>query len=166
MKERLEAAIEKIDKTVLIQHAESIKGQKVTMSQPFSAGQYWVCFEMVAEDESLIIARLRLPRHPDAPTTVADDDESYAIDCEITTMKFVRQKLPHIPVPHVYAYESPESHLALAAGASYMLIEGFYGNTLQDVESDICNLSVRNTTSKPLVVHFSNQHSLQFKNTS
>ncbi|POR33096.1 hypothetical protein TPAR_06722 [Tolypocladium paradoxum] len=142
MKERLQELLAKIDKSVLIRHAELIKGQKVTMSQPFSAGQYWICFEMIAEDDSLVIARVRLPRHPNTPPTVSEGDELYAIACEVATMKFVRQKLPAITIPCVYAYEGPGSQLAADAGATYMLLEGFYGNTLQDVEFDICNLSV------------------------
>lgn len=67
MKERLEMLLANLDKPALIRHAELIKGQKLTMSDPFSAGQYWVCFEMVADDGSLVIARVRLPRHPDTP---------------------------------------------------------------------------------------------------
>ncbi|KAJ0167558.1 hypothetical protein CTA2_1848 [Colletotrichum tanaceti] len=140
MKERIQATIDNINKAVLIRHAERIKGQKVVMSQPFSAGQYWICFELVSEDGSLVIARVRLPRHPDAPVARSEEDEAYAIACEITTMEFVKQRLPHIPVPHVYAYEAPGSQLAADAGAVYMLLEGLYGNTLQDVEPDICNL--------------------------
>lgn len=83
MKERLERRINEVDKRVLIEHAESIKGQKVTMRETFSAGQYWVCFEMVAKDGSVIIARVRLPRHPDTPPQVTNEDESHAIACEI-----------------------------------------------------------------------------------
>ncbi|KAK5996905.1 hypothetical protein PT974_02252 [Cladobotryum mycophilum] len=96
-KERLQNALEKIDKSALINHAELIKGQRVTMSQPFSVGQYWACFEMIAEDGSLIIARARLPRHPDSPSTISEEDEEHAIACEIATMKFVRKRLSTIP---------------------------------------------------------------------
>ncbi|PNY24501.1 Uncharacterized protein TCAP_05563 [Tolypocladium capitatum] len=141
MKERLQAALEQIDKSVLLDHAERIIQQKLTMSKPFSAGQYWICFEMVAEDASLAIARVRLPRHPDTPPSVNVEDEAYATRCEIATMQFVGQRLPHITVPCVYAYEAPGSLLAENAGATYMLLEGFYGNTLRDVEFNICNLS-------------------------
>ncbi|KND90051.1 hypothetical protein TOPH_05339 [Tolypocladium ophioglossoides CBS 100239] len=109
MKERLQAALEQIDKSVLLDHAERIKHQKLTMSKPFSAGQYWICFEMVAEDTSLVIARVRLPRHPETSPAVNE--------------------------------EMRRSLLAAEAGAAYMLLEGFYGNTLRDVEFDICNLS-------------------------
>jgi len=142
MKERLEVALEQIDKPALVRHAERIKGQKVTMSQPFSAGQYWICFEMVAEDGSLVIARVRLPRHPDVPVTVSEEDEAYAIACEVATMEFVRQRLHVVSLPRVYAYEGVGSQLAVDAGAVYMLLEGFHGNTLQTVEFDICNLQV------------------------
>jgi hypothetical protein len=42
-----------------------------------------------------------------------------------------------VVVPKVYAYEGPGSRRAAAAGAMYMLLEGFYGNTLQDVAFDL-----------------------------
>lgn len=142
MKERLVGLLAKLDKGVLLHHAELIKGQKFSMSEPFSAGQYWICFEMVAEDDSLIIARVRLPRHPDTLPTVNETDEQYSIACEVSTMRFVRQRLPTVVVPRVYAYEGPGSQLAADAGAVYMLIEGFYGNTLQDMVPDLCSLSV------------------------
>ncbi|KAK4118166.1 hypothetical protein N657DRAFT_651579 [Parathielavia appendiculata] len=142
MKERLQAALDNIDKPALLRHAERIKGQKVIMSEPFSAGQYWICFEMIAEDDSLVIARVRLPRHPEVPATVREEDEAYGIACEVATMEFVRQGLSAIPIPRLYAYEGPGSQLAADVGAAYMLLEGFYGNTLQDVEFDICNLPV------------------------
>ncbi|KAM6506820.1 hypothetical protein FALCPG4_018643 [Fusarium falciforme] len=141
MKERLVGLLAKLDKGVLLHHAELIKGQKFSMSEPFSAGQYWICFEMVAEDDSLIIARVRLPRHPDTLPTVNETDEQYSIACEVSTMRFVRQRLPTVVVPRVYAYEGPGSQLAADAGAIYMLIEGFYGNTLQDMVPDLCSLS-------------------------
>lgn len=57
-------------------------------------------------------------------------------------MQFVRQRLPAIPIPCLYAFEGPESRLAADVGAAYMLLEGFRGNALQDVESNICNLPV------------------------
>lgn len=142
MKKRLEDLIAKLDKTVLLRHAELIKGQEISMSEPFSAGQYWICFELVAEDDSLIIARVRLPRHPDAPPTVNEKDEQYSIACEVSAMRFVRQRLSTVAVPRVYAYEGPGSQLATDAGAMYMLIEGFRGNTLQDTVPDLCKLPV------------------------
>ena len=143
MKERLETALAGLNKSVLLSHAEFKKGQKLSMSENFSAGQFWVCFEMVAEDGSLVIARVRLPRHPNTLPTVSEEDEFYAISCEVSTMHFIRQKnLPSVVVPKVYAYEGPGSRRAAAAGAIYMLLEGFYGNTLQDVAFDLCNLPV------------------------
>lgn len=112
------------------------------MSEPFSAGQYWVCFELIAEDGSLVIACVRLPRHPLTPSDINEDDEQYAIACEISTMRLVKQRLPKVVVPCVHAYEGPGSQRAQNAGAAYMLIEGFYGNTLQEVVPDLCSLSV------------------------
>ncbi|OAQ66198.1 phosphotransferase enzyme family domain-containing protein [Pochonia chlamydosporia 170] len=142
MKERLEGLIAKLDKKALLNHAELIKGQKFSMSEPFSAGQYWICFELVAEDDSLVIARVRLPRHPDIPQTVSEEDEEYSIACEVSAMRFVRQRLSNVVVPQVFAYEGTGSQLAANAGAIYMLIEGFRGNTLQDVVPDLCNLPI------------------------
>ncbi|KAK4104232.1 hypothetical protein N658DRAFT_565110 [Parathielavia hyrcaniae] len=128
--------------TVLVRHAELITGQKFSISKPFSAGQYWLCLELVEADGSLIIARVRLPRHPDMPSAASDEDELYSIACEVVTMQFVRRKLPAVTVPHVYAYEGPGSQRAADSGAMYMLLEGFYGNTLQDVAPDMCRLPV------------------------
>ncbi|KAI1755397.1 hypothetical protein F4782DRAFT_403614 [Xylaria castorea] len=152
MKERLQAALGRIDKRALVRHAERIKGQKLTMSQPFSAGQYWICFEMVAEDRSLVIARVRLSRHPSIPVTVTEEDEAYAIACEVATMEFIRQKLSAVSLPCVCAYEGAGSQLAAHVGAPYMLLEGFYGITLQDVEFDICNLHT--TTQEHIIAQW------------
>lgn len=112
------------------------------MSQPFSAGQYWVCFELVAQDGSVVIARVRLPRHPDTPLHVTEHDETYSIACEIETMRFIREKLPGLPLPEVYAYESMDSDWSNRAGATYMLLEGFRGNSIQDLAFDLCQLPV------------------------
>ncbi|KAF5020423.1 hypothetical protein F66182_7550 [Fusarium sp. NRRL 66182] len=142
MRERLKALVAKLDKSTLLRHAELVTGQKVRMSEPFSAGQYWICFEIIAEDGSLVIARVRLPRHPVTPPNISEKDEEYAIMCEIATMRLVRQRLPRLALPLVYAYEGPGSQLAIDAGAAYMLIEGFYGNTLQDVVPNLFNLSL------------------------
>ncbi|RKK87875.1 hypothetical protein BFJ68_g16998 [Fusarium oxysporum] len=141
MEERLKGLLAKLNKVVLLDHAARIKGQHLTMSEPFSAGQYWICFEMVAEDDSIIIARVRLPPHPDALSTV-NEDEEYSIACEISAMSFVREKLPNVPLPRVFAYERPGSQLATSAGATYMLIEGFRGNTLSAMAPDFYSLSV------------------------
>ncbi|KAJ5287501.1 hypothetical protein N7478_003187 [Penicillium angulare] len=75
------------------------------------------------------------------PATVSEEEGNYAIMCKISTMEFVRQKnFPYVVVPNVYAYGRPGSRRAAAAGAAYMMTEGFYGNTLQDVAFDMCNL--------------------------
>ncbi|XEV01762.1 hypothetical protein FSHL1_007049 [Fusarium sambucinum] len=118
---------------MLQQHAELVTGQKCKLSEPFSAGQYSVCFELVAEDDSLIIARVRLPRHPTVSSNVTEEDEQYQIQCELATMRYVAQKIPQLKVPSIYAYEGPESQRALDVGAPYMLIQGFYGNSLNDL---------------------------------
>lgn len=143
MKERLEKALKTINKIALVAHAEHIIGHKLTMSEPFSAGQYRICFELVAENGTLVIARVRLPRHPDAPQTFTDEDMAFATECEVATMRYVREKLASISTPCVYTYESGDSVRANEAGAAYMLIEGFRGNTLLDVEYDMTRLPVR-----------------------
>ncbi|CAI6336591.1 unnamed protein product [Periconia digitata] len=55
-------------------------------------------------------------------------------------MKFLQNNATTVPTPKLYAYEPPGSQQAVDVGACYMLIEGFYGNTLQDVKFDICDL--------------------------
>jgi hypothetical protein len=152
MKERLKEAIKSLDRSALTHHAGMITTKRFTMSKPFSAGQYWICFEMLAEDGSLIIARVRLPRHPNTLVAVTEEDEQYAIECEIATMEFVRRNAPAIRVPKVYAYENPGSEFATRAGASYMLLEGFYGNTLQDIQFDMYTLPVSPISSHICIV--------------
>lgn len=154
MKERLEKALKTINKTALVAHAEHIIGHKLTMSEPFSAGQYWICFELVAENSTLVIARVRLPRHPDASQTFTDEDMAFATECEVATMRYVREKLASIITPCVYTYEPAESVRANEAGAAYMLIEGFRGNTLLDVEYDMTQLPV--TLKLPFLAEFAN----------
>ncbi|KAL9087049.1 MAG: hypothetical protein Q9165_006877 [Trypethelium subeluteriae] len=146
MRKRLEVFMESINRKAFLEHAEKLFEKQFTVSEPFSAGQYWACFELVAGDGSLIIARARLPRHPDTPSTVAVEDESYAMQCEVATMEFLGKNTTSIPFPHIYAYATPNSTSAIRAGATYMLIEGFYGNTLQDVQFDICQLSTELAT--------------------
>lgn len=154
MKERLETALAGLNKDVLLSHAELIKSQKLSMSDNFSAGQRWICFEMVTEDGGLVIARVRLPRHPNTLPTVCEEDEFYAIACEVATMRFVGpKKLPSVVVPEVYAYEGPGSQRAAAAGGIYMLLEGFYGNTLQDVAFNLCDLPVNKDPAFCFVFH-------------
>jgi len=58
-------------------------------------------------------------------------------------MTFVRQKVPAITLPRVYAYEGRGSQLAANISTPYMLLKGFYKNALQNVEFDLCNLLVR-----------------------
>ncbi|KAF0643397.1 hypothetical protein FPSE5266_03731 [Fusarium pseudograminearum] len=132
MRDRLEERVSTLNMEYLKQHAETITGHTVTLSPKFSAGQYWVCFELLVADRGLIIARVRLPQHPTTPT-LTEEDESYAAKCEIATMRFVKQRLPGLIVPDVYTYQGPGSPGALQVGAPYMLIEGFYGTSLEHV---------------------------------
>ncbi|KAK1250800.1 hypothetical protein MKX07_005355 [Trichoderma sp. CBMAI-0711] len=114
------------------------------MSEPFSAGQHWCCFELVAPDDEsrFLIARVRLPKHPENIMSVPDEADEYLIQCEVATMKFLQAKVTAVPIPRLYAYEAPGSARAIAAGAAYMLIEGFHGNSLQDVNLNIYNLPI------------------------
>lgn len=141
MMQRLASFMASINKPALIEHAEAVLSTSITLSEPFSAGQYWCCFELVAADGRLAIARVRLPRHPDSGAS--EDDEAYLMQCKTATMEFVRENVTAIPVPALYVCAMPGSLRAVEAGAPYMLIEGFYGNSLQDVDSSIYNLPVR-----------------------
>ncbi|KAF1962555.1 hypothetical protein CC80DRAFT_531399 [Byssothecium circinans] len=142
MKQRLEHFMTTIHKAALLEHIERISGKTTKMSEPFSAGQYWCCFEFILDDCSLIIARVRLPRHPDSNGNTTKESELYAIQCEVSTMEFLQHNATTVPTPKLYAYEPPGSQQAVDVGACYMLIEGFYGNTLQDVKFDICDLPI------------------------
>lgn len=142
MKERLETFMARINKSPLVGHAEELTGKSVSMSEPFSAGQFWCCFELVDADGTLLIARVRLPRHPDSNDRVDERSEIYAIECEAATMEFLGESIEGVPFPRLHAYEGPSSQRAADVGATYMLIEGFFGNTLQDVQFDICTLPV------------------------
>lgn len=136
MKQRLEQFMADINKLALLKHVEEHTGKKATMSEPFSAGQYWCCFEFVMEDKSLVIARVRLPRHPDSNEATTEDSVSYAIQCEMATMSYLQNNPINVPSPKLYVYAPPGSAKANDVGACYMLIEGFYRNTLQDVKFD------------------------------
>lgn len=57
-------------------------------------------------------------------------------------MRFLQANVTTIPFPTLFAYEAPGSAKAVKVGAAYMLIEGFYGNTLQDVDHSIYDLPV------------------------
>lgn len=151
MKERIEGLLSRLDKSALVRHAESLLGQRFKLSTPFSAGQYWVCFELVGQDSGLlVIARVRLPRHPQILEAVTEQDELESIKCEVETMGFVKAQVPQLGVPTVHAFAGPATKEAEEAGAMYMLIEGFYGNTLQDVAFDFTQLGVRASHHLPL----------------
>jgi hypothetical protein len=143
MKQRLELFMPTIGKTALLEHVQQVSGKTAKMSDPFSAGQHWCCFEFILDDHSLIIARVRLPRHPDSNENTTEDSELYAMQCEVATMEFLQDRVMTVPIPKLYAFAPPGSRQADLVGACYMLIEGFYGNTLQDVAFDICDLPVR-----------------------
>ncbi|KAK0127973.1 hypothetical protein ONS96_007467 [Cadophora gregata f. sp. sojae] len=142
MKERLERFMSIINKSSLVEHTQLIIGQPVSISEAFSAGQFWCCFELLAVDGRLIIARVRLPRHPDSSDSANEHSELYSIDCEVAQMKFLHENVTGVPFPKLYAYEGPVSQRAANVGAAYMLIQGFYGNTMQDVQFNICELPI------------------------
>lgn len=139
MKERLEKFMSSINKQAIVKHANRLLSRSMSISDAFSAGQYWCCFELTAEDGALLIARVRLPPHPD---TIQAAGEAYTMECEAATMRFVSDSNLRLPSPKLFAFEDRASAWASQVGAPYMLIEGLYGNTLQDVEFDICNLPV------------------------
>jgi len=143
MKERLEKFMSTIDRSALMEHVERISKKTATMSDAFSAGQFWCCFEFMLDGGNLIIARVRLPRHPDTKKSVNEASELYAIECEVATMKFLQEGIDSVvSTPRLYAYEPPGSQQAGLVGACYMLMQGFFGNSLQDVKFDICDLPV------------------------
>ncbi len=74
MRQRLEGFMTSINKTALVEHASLVLGSPACMSEPFSAGQYWCCFELVAPDDRFLIARVRLAKHPESPTTDAVEE--------------------------------------------------------------------------------------------
>ncbi|EJT74690.1 hypothetical protein GGTG_08528 [Gaeumannomyces tritici R3-111a-1] len=140
MRQRLEGFMASISKAALTEHASVVLGSPASMSEPFSAGQHWCCFELVAPDDRFLVARVRLPKHPESNAT--DTDEEYLIQCEVATMSFLRANVRTVPLPELYAYEAPGSTRAINAGATYMLIQGFYGNSLQDIDQSIYDLPV------------------------
>jgi hypothetical protein len=68
--------------------------------------------------------------------------EAYIMQCEAATMAFLRDRATTISLPTLYAFEGPGSAGAAKARAPYMLIEGFYKNSLQDVAQSVYNLPV------------------------
>jgi hypothetical protein len=79
MKERLERFMSIINKSSLVEHTQLIIGQTVSISEAFSAGQFWCCFELLAADGQLIVARVRLPKHPDSTDGANEHSEMYSI---------------------------------------------------------------------------------------
>jgi hypothetical protein len=68
----------------------------------------------------------------------------YSIQYEVTQMKFLHENVTGVPFPKLYAYEGPGSQRAVNVSAPpYILIKGFYGNTIQDMQFNICELPVR-----------------------
>ena len=132
MKERLEKFMSDVNKSALAEHASVVAGKEMKMSEPFSAGQYWCCFELVADDGQLIIARVRLPPLPNASGSL---DQRYRIECEVATIAYVRDATD-LPLPRIFTYERDHTEWARKVGSSYMLIEGFYGNSLFDLHDD------------------------------
>jgi hypothetical protein len=84
MKERLEGFLLEINRDAFVEHVLAITRKASIVCKPFSAGQYWCCLELIAEDGTLFIARLRLPDHPEASLNI---DASQRIEGEIATMR-------------------------------------------------------------------------------
>ncbi|KAB8346368.1 hypothetical protein FH972_023410 [Carpinus fangiana] len=136
-KERLELFLSTVNREAFVEHVFRLTGKQCSVSEPFSAGQYWCCFELVADDGDLYIARARLPPHPSQK--VPADVARHRAENEIATMRLVRQRTS-IPIPEVYAYEREGTMLAEAAGASYMLLQGFYGNSILEKTYDLSSI--------------------------
>ncbi|KAK0713353.1 hypothetical protein B0T26DRAFT_617917, partial [Lasiosphaeria miniovina] len=62
MRQRLEGFMASINKAALTEHASVVLGSPASMSEPFSAGQHWCCFELIAPDGRFLVARVRLPK--------------------------------------------------------------------------------------------------------
>lgn len=140
---RLKQFLKTINKQAITAHASAlIPDKNLTMSEPFSAGQNWCCFEMVADDddETLVIARVQLPPlHPETQTQTQALDRDYRTMCEVATISYLNDTTD-LPIPRVYAYEPSGSIRAKQVGAPYMLLEGLYGNSLVDVDIDLSDL--------------------------
>jgi len=57
-------------------------------------------------------------------------------------MRFLYENFTRVLFPRLYAYKGPRAQKAANVGAAYMLIEGFYGNTMQDLQFNTCELPV------------------------
>ena len=117
MKERLGRFIRIINKSAHVEHTQLIIGQPVSISEPFSAGQFWCCFELLAVDGRLIIACVRLPRHADSTDSANEYSELCSIQCEVANMKFLHENVTSVPFPRLYACEGPESQRSADVGA-------------------------------------------------
>jgi hypothetical protein len=104
MKERLQTFMSTLHKSVLARHAELITGQSISISEPLAAGQSWACFEPIAADGNLIIARVRLPSHPHSTGATDVQAELYSIMCEVATMTYLRDKVTTGRLPRLYTY--------------------------------------------------------------
>lgn len=96
MKSRLEGFVSTVNKSALTEHAQAIPGQPVSISEAFSAGQHWCCFELMPADGCLIIARVRLPKHLDGADGIDEDSETYLMQCEVETMKFLLENVTYV----------------------------------------------------------------------
>lgn len=85
---RLKQFLKTINKLAITAHASTLTGKNFIMSEPFSVGQNWCCLEMVADDETLVIARVQLPSFPEIQTALNRD---YRTTCEVATMSYLRQ---------------------------------------------------------------------------
>ncbi|KAK3396720.1 hypothetical protein B0T20DRAFT_333679, partial [Sordaria brevicollis] len=55
----------------------------------------------------------------------------YVVQCEVAAMAFLRDNVKTFQFPKCYAVERPGSERARRVGAGYMLIKGFFGNTVE-----------------------------------
>lgn len=66
----------------------------------------------------------------------------YLVHCEVATMAFLRDNVRTFSFPKCYAVEKPGSEQARRVGASYMLIKGFFGITVEHAGGDVWGLPV------------------------
>ncbi|KAK3366912.1 hypothetical protein B0T24DRAFT_682088 [Lasiosphaeria ovina] len=78
MRQRLDGILASLNKAVMADHAAAVPGcstVSISVSEAFSAGKHWCCFELVApdDDDRFLVARVRLPRLVDRDSSNVTD---------------------------------------------------------------------------------------------
>lgn len=134
----LKSFIDTIDRSSLVEHAQLIFSRLVSISDRFHVGVDWCLYELLTSDERIIIARMRLPKHPNA-IDANEDSEKYAIECEVATMRFLQNKVKSIPCPKLYAYEDAANTGPFTDSGTYFAAaaEGRICPACRDDDTDI-----------------------------